>query len=425
MEAKCMPLSEGVELICVRSEKFKTGIFSVSLAAPLTREHATANALAGDVLYRGSAAYPDIAAISLACDELYGASVGPSVRQRGESQSLCFSASFLDDRYALDGTAVLEPALGLVSELLLHPLTQGGVFREDYVKSEGANLADQIRARVNDKRGWAMFRLLQEMCAGEAYALDKLGDEREAEEMDAGVLWTRYQALVRTARVVFYYGGAAAPERVEEAVRRYFAPLLTQRSVALPCEVKERAGAVRRVRDHMDVTQGKLAMGFRTGGVTMNHPDYPALLVCNALYGATSTSRLFMEVRERRSLCYYASSAIDRFKGIMAVSSGVEFSKFDEAEGEILRQLEEIKKGAFTQQELAAARRAVSAGLRAGLDSQGRLEDHWTAYALGGGGLVSPEALIAPVEAVTARDVCRAAEGITLDTVYQLCGEGE
>ena len=108
MEAKCMPLSEGVELICVRSEKFKTGIFSVSLAAPLTREHATANALAGDVLYRGSAAYPDIAAISLACDELYGASVGPSVRQRGESQSLCFSASFLDDRYALDGTAGLE-----------------------------------------------------------------------------------------------------------------------------------------------------------------------------------------------------------------------------------------------------------------------------------------------------------------------------
>ena len=189
MEMFHRPLADGVELVSVRTDKFKTGVFSVSLAVPMAAETVTGNALLGDVLYRGSRTHPDIEAISRATDELYGASVGPGVRQRGESQCVCFSGSFIDDRYSLDGTAVLEPALALTGELLLDPDTADGAFRTDYVAGEGANLADQIRARVNEKRGWSIFRLTQEMCAGEAYALDKLGDAEQAEHMTAAALW--------------------------------------------------------------------------------------------------------------------------------------------------------------------------------------------------------------------------------------------
>lgn len=424
MEVFRKVLTAGTELVSVRTDKFKTGVFSVSLAGPMTAETVTANALLGDVLYRGSRKHPDIEAISLATDELYGASVGPGVRQRGESQSVCFSASFIDDRYALDGTAVLEPVLGLVGELLLDPVTVGGAFREDYVRSEGANLADQIRARVNEKRGWSVFRLIQEMCAGEAYALDKLGDAREAEEMTAQRLWQRWRDLQRQARIVFYYGGAAAPERVEEAVRSAFAPLLTPREGALPCLVKARPdGAVREVTDRMDVTQGKLVLGFRTGGITMEHPDYPALLVCNALYGGTSNSKLFMNVREKLSLCYFASSMLDKLKGLMVVSSGVEFAQFGRARDEILAQLEAVRRGDFTPEELEAARRAVSGSLRTSLDSQGRLEDYWTTQAMTGASGGGPDELIGPVEQVSADDVRRAAQAVELDTIYYLAGK--
>lgn len=424
MEQFWKQLADGVELAVNRTDKFKTGLLSVTLSVPLRRESATAVALIPDVLYRGSARHPDMERLSAATDALYGASLGPAVRQRGESQCASFLCSVIDDRYALDGSAVLEPAAALMGEVLLDPVTEKGCFRPDYVKGEGANLADQIRARVNEKRGWSIFRLVQEMCAGEAYAVDKLGDADEALSAAPEGLWTDYQALLAGARVTFYYGGSARPDRVEEMVRRSFAPLLTGRRAEVGCQVvAQPQGAVRTVTDVMDVTQGKLALGFRTGGVTMASPDYPALLVCNALYGGSANSRLFLNVREKLSLCYYASSMIDKLKGLMVVSSGVEFDDFDQAQEAILAQLDEIRQGRFTQEELEAAVRSVVNGLQGGLDSQGYLEDSCVTKLICG---VQPDdgtALIRAVEQVTAEQAAQAAQKIGLDTVYRLTGK--
>lgn len=424
MEFSRKTLADHVDLLTVRTDKFKTGVFSVTLSVPLAAETATENALIGDVLYRGSRNHPDIESISLATDELFGASVGPSVRQRGESQCIGFSASFIDDRYALDGTAVLEPVLDLVGELLLDPATEHEIFLEEYVRSEGANLADLIRGRINDKRGWSIFRLTQLMCEGEPYALDKFGDAERAERITAEQLWVRYQSLLREARVIFYYGGSAPQERVEKAVRAAFAPLLSPRSIELSCLVKKHPdGDVREFTEQMDVTQGKLALGFRTGGITAGHPEFPTLLVCNALYGGSSNSRLFLHVREKLSLCYYAGSMLDKLKGLMVVSSGVEFEKMDVAKAEILAQLDAVRQGDFGEDELLSAKRAIIASLQTCLDSQGRMEDHWVTQLLSGGGECGPDALIGPVECVTAEDVSRAARRLQLDTIYYLKGK--
>ena len=285
-------------------------------------------------------------------------------------------------------------------------------------------MADRIEARVNDKRGWAVFRLVQEMCAGEAYAVDKLGSAQLARSMTAERLWADYHALLSQARVNFYYGGAARPERVEDAVRRAFAPLLTGRDAPVLCQVEpEPRGPVRTVTDAMDVTQGKLAMGFRTGGVTIASDDYPALLVCNALYGGSANSKLFVNVREKLSLCYYASSMLDKVKGLMVVSSGVEFSQFDRAQAAILAQLEEVKRGGFTKDELTAANRAVAGSLRGRQDSQGQMEDDRLTNVLFHSAAGEGEELIRAVESVTADQVTKAARGLKLDTVYRLTGK--
>ena len=424
MEQQCKQLADGVELLVNRTDKFKTGLLSATLTVPLRREDATAGALIPEVLYRGSRSCPDMERLSAATDALYGASLGTGVRQRGESQCISFLCSVIDDRYALDGSAVLEPAAGLMGEVLLDPAAENGVFRRDYVKGEGANLADRIRARVNDKRSWSIFRLVQEMCDGEAYAVDKLGDAEEALSVSPEGLWADYQALLGRAKVTFYYGGSAQPERVEETVRRAFAPLIRGRNAPVSCAVpREPSGPVRTVTDEMDVTQGKLAMGFRTGGVTMDSPDYPALLVCNALYGGSANSRLFLNVREKLSLCYYASSLIDKLKGLLVVSSGVEFGDFDRAQEAILAQLDELRAGRFTDEERNAAIRTVVNGLRGRLDSQGQMEDDCVTKLICG---VRPDdgaELIRSVERVTAEDIAQAAQRIRLDTVYRLTGK--
>lgn len=416
-------LADGVELAVTQTDKFKTGLLAATLTIPLSAGTATAGALIPEVLYRGTSRHPDMEKLSAVADTLYGASLSVGVRQRGESQCVSVLCGFIDDRYALDGSAVLEPAAGLMGEVLLDPVLQDDRFRLDYVESEGANLADRIQARVNDKRSWAIFRLIQEMCAGEAYAVDKLGDAAQAKAMTADKLWAAYQSLLSGAKVTFYYGGSARLERVEDAVRVAFAPLLTGRTAPVHCQVEaEPKGPVRTATDSMDVTQGKLAMGFRTGGVTMGSGSYPALLVCNALYGGSANSKLFLNVREKMSLCYYASSMLDKIKGLMVVSSGVEFAQFDRAQEAILAQLDAVRRGDFTRDELTAAARTVANSLRGRLDSQAQMEDDQLTRLLFHTDREG-EDLIRAVEAVTADHVVEAAQKLKLDTVYRLTGK--
>ena len=172
------------------------------------------------------------------------------------------------------------------------------------------------------------------------------------------------------------------------------------------------------------MTQGKLSMGLRTGGITVGHPEFPALLLCNAVFGGTTTSKLFLNVRERLSLCYYASSRLERHKGVMLVTSGVEFDKMDQASDEILAQLDNCRRGSIEAWELEAARRSVVSALHTTLDAQARLEDYWLGQAVSGLSQ-SPEELAAQVEAVTMEQVVAAANALELDTVYYLKGKEE
>lgn len=426
MDVTHRELVPGAELICVSTDKFKTGTLSVSLIEPLRRETATANALLLDVLYRGSEKYPDIQAISEAEDLLYGLSISPLVRQRGEAQCMSLVGSFINDSFALDGTAVLEGAADFMGEILLHPNLENGAFRADYVKSEGTNLADLIRSQVNDKHSWALHRLVEVMCEGEPYALDKYGTAEEAENMDRLALWARYRALLEEAGLVFCYVGSAPLERVEGAVRKAFAPLLTPRARTLirHTVVPAPRGAVRELAEPMDVVQGKLVLGLRCGGIDLRDPDYPALLVCNAVYGGTPTSKLFMNVREKLSLCYYASSMVNKYKGLMVVTSGVEFGNFQVAKEEILTQLDKMRSGDFTAEEFHAGRQALLSAYQALLDSQKQVEDYWFSQAVAGV-RESPEELSRRVAVVTPEQAAAAAGRIQLDAVYYLTGKEE
>jgi len=425
MNALHRTLTEGVEFIAVPTDKFKTSMLSVSFIVPLNPQTATAYALIGEVLNRGSRLHPDIESLSAATDDLYGMSLSTRVKQKGESQCLGFASSFLDDRFTLDGHSILEAAAKLIAEVLLDPLTENGVFCSEYVTSEGLNQADLIRSQVNDKRGWSIHRVTELMCEGEAYALDKYGVAEEAETMSAETLWTHYNELLETARIVFYYSGSASLERVERIIREVFAPIVAPRSVKTDCEIiSSPKGDVRSHKERFDVTQGKLALGFRTGGITANSEDYPALMVCNALYGGTATSKLFMNVRERLSLCYFASSMLDKLKGLMVVSCGVDFSNFDVAREEILAQLNEMKTGNFSEEELNIGRQALISSLSTMQDSHGRTEDFWVTQQTAGV-VRSPDELIHEIEKVTKDQVISVANKLCLDTIYYLTGKEE
>ena len=207
-------LLPGVFLTSVHTKKFKSSTLSIALLTPLRQETAAVNALIPYLLRRGSEAHPDMISLSAALDQLYGGSIEPAVRKKGETHCLGFVGSFLDDSYTLDGGKVLPQAAGLMGELLLRPYTREGAFCPDYTRQEKANLVDRIRAEINEKRQYASARVVEEMCAGEAYGVNRLGRESEVGAITPQSAWAQYQKLLAHSRLEIYYCGSTEVNEV-------------------------------------------------------------------------------------------------------------------------------------------------------------------------------------------------------------------
>ena len=410
----------GVHLTAVQTEKFKTGCFSVNLLRPLCREEAALNALLPNVLLRGTKEYPTMQAISAFLDERYGASVGSLVRKRGEVQTVGFYADFLSDRLAPDGSPILQPMIEFVCQTLLKPVRTAWLLEEPYVSSEQLNLINAIEANLNEKRSYAARQLVKTMCAGEAYGVSRLGETEEVRAITPQSLTDHWQKVLAGSRAEIFYLGAQAPETVAGLFAEQLQRLPREELSQPGTQVIRHAEAVRERFETLDVTQGKLCMGLRTG-ITSRDPEYPALVLLNAVFGAGTTSKLFLNVREAKSLCYYASSGIDAVKGIMTVSSGIEFEKYDEARAAILEQLDRCRQGEISDKELSDAKRHLDSGLRMQADSPGGLDNFYVGQAITGlNGTL--EGLRERIGQVTKEQVIATAQSLSLDTVYFLKG---
>ena len=413
-------IMQDVFLTYLPAQHFKTSRLTLNLVTGLDRASASANALLPAVLRRGTVRCPDMESLSAALDTLYGANIDYTVRKKGERQCVGFAAGFIDDGFTPHGEKLLEPVAQQLGELLLEPVTRDGCFLSEYVDSEKANLIDAIRALKNDKRDWADIRLMQEMCAGEPYSVLRLGDEETAGAITADALYRHGQELMASSRVELIYCGGAEERRVEDAVLSALAKL--PRGSQTPLPPVRRAAAPETPRciiEAMDVTQGKLAMGYRC-----TSDDYPAMVLANLIFGGTSNSKLFLNVREKHSLCYYASSSYARSKGILTVSSGVEVTDFERAEEEIERQLHAVQQGDWEDWEQEGALQAIRTSLLSLTDSQGALENFYLGQ-IASGATETPEELASSLQQVTKERIVAAARTVTPDTVYFLRGKEE
>lgn len=412
----------GVWLTALHTDKFKTGCLSVTLLTQLTRERAAMNAVLPFVLRRGSTRLPDLETVAGELDSLYGATITPVVRKLGEIQCVGFYSTFADDRAA--GAPILPRLAEDVSGMLLAPNTHGGLLRQGYVRSEKDKLLDKIRGCINDKRSYATQRLTELMCCYEDYCVPRLGDEDMAESIHYQKLTRHYHELLAASPVEVFYCGSLPAAEVAQTLADALAAM-PRGEIDYDIGTDIRMNAVeetpRYFTEEDEVSQGVLAVGFRLGEC-MDDPDPAKFAVFNAVYGAGVSSKLFLNVREKLSLCYYAFSSTDVLKGIMAVLSGIEFDKYGEALGEILTQLDAVRAGDISEAELAAARRTVANDLRAGADSPNYLADFYLRETVQGTD-ASPDDIAALAETVTAEDVAAVARGVELDAVYFLRGE--
>ena len=415
-------LMPGVWLNAIQTRKFKSSYWSALLMPPLGEETAALNALLPRVLYQGTARYPSQQRLSEALEDLYGGVVSPVVAKLGEVQAVGFHGTFLDDAYAWEGESIAAKAAELMGDLLLRPATKNGRIRTDYLERERDNLIAEQRAQSNDKMRYAALRLNQEMCQGEAYAVDRLGSEETARRIRTPILHRHYQWVLSASPVELYYCGSTPVDRIAEYWREALMDLPRMGEFLLnETPLHPAPEQMRHVVQREDVTQAKLAIGLATA-TRLDDPLYPAMTVANALLGGAPTSMLFRHVREEQSLCYYAMSTLDPHKGLMGIHAGVAPQRVEQAKKGIFAQLEALQGGEYTQKELDGAKAHLCNQLRSSLDTHGGLYGFYTDQTQSRHP-VTLEEQISLVEQVSRAEVEEAAARLQPDTVYLLTGE--
>ena len=416
---KTLSLQPGITLRCFTDSRFKTNCLSVQMVRPMCRQEAAANALVSAVLLRGCKKYPDIRSLTHRLDDLYGASVGSLVRRVGDYQTTGFYCSFTEDRFALPGDRVLEPVVELVRQLLLEPKLENGAFSPDFVEGEKRNALSAIEAQKNDKRLYSANQMTKQMCRMDSFGIPRFGEPEQINAEDEKSLYAQYKKLLKESRIDLFYVGTQPPERIAELLTPVFQGI--ERSyVTLPPQTPFQDGGPSRFSESMDIAQGKLQMGFITPA-TIETPDFVPMQVFNTMFGGGMVSKLFMNVREKMSLCYDIGSSYTGSKGILTVGAGMDHQMAETVEKEILCQLDNCRRGDITPLELKSAQAALLSSLRSIHDSPGSIENYYATGALSGFGLSVPE-YMRQVEETDVQTLSRLAEQLQLHTVFLLKG---
>ncbi len=414
-------LCRGVSFTGIIDDRFKRNRIGVALITPLDKKTAAANALLSCVLTRSCKKYPDFTSFSRKLDSLYSAAIYPLVRKIGDYQAVVISVSGIEDKYAYDGQSVSEQLSELLCSVLFEPNLTDGRFNEEDVEQERRQLLEDIDAEFNEKRTYAINRCIENMCQGEPFSIGRCGSREDVESLSSDDIYNAWKNLIDNSRVEITMLGSTDPEKSIEKFRSFFKP----RTCELPSDsITKTAGEeVRRITETDELSQSKLVMGFRCKKPGGSKESVENTLM-GIILGGIPTSKLFLNVREKQSLCYYCAARVDNEKGILLIDSGVESENIEKTEAAVLRQIEEMKKGNITEEELHFAKLALKNAFISSTDSLAALQSFYISRANMKEKL-SPREASALVDDITSEKITMLARQIELDTVYTLKGQTE
>lgn len=412
-------LKKGVSLCMIKDDKFKSFRACIMIHRPLLKEEVTLNTLLAATLRMQCEGYSSFDEISATLEDLYGADLIARASKYGEQQviKIGIQAPF-DSIIGEEGN--FQKAMELLKKITFYS-GNDGVFSSKIVDTEKKNIEDSILAQKNDKRTYSTLRLQEEMCKNEPYGINPLGYIEELKKIDCDKLWNHYKKVLCESKIDIIFTGNFCEETAKKAAKDFASELNEREYSSVKYERKEAPDKAKTVTDYMDVTQGKLCLGFRAPE-GIKKEKYASAILYNTIFGGSATSKLFNNVREKLSLCYYVSSNLDRLKEIMIVRSGVEFENFEKAYNEILAQQSEMCSGSIEQDEIDAAKKFLKGTYSSNYDSIAAMEEYYTMQLLIGSD-TSIEEMVDAIEKVTKDDIVNIANGMKLDTIYYLDAE--
>lgn len=413
---------QGYTLHIVKTDKYKTNNLVMKMKAPLDQETVTLRGLLPHVMQSSTKTYPNTTKLRTYLDELYGASFFTDLAKKGEYHIVSFSVEIANEKFLKDSEPLLEKGLEFLSDVILNPNIEDDQFDESTVEKEKRNQKVRIQAVYDDKMRYANSRLVEEMCKDERFALHVNGMKENVDSITSKELYEYYQNVISEDQMDLYVIGDVDIDQVENFCDRLFS-LPERETVEVDSSEVKRKEKENVVKEKQDVKQGKLNMGYRTN-TQFGDKDYFALQVFNGIFGGFSHSKLFINVREKASLAYYAASRLESHKGLMMVMSGIEFKNYDQAVGIINEQLEAMRNGDFTDGEVEQTKAVIKNQLLETVDtSRGLIEVLY--HNAVSNKQIDLKTWLSEVERTTKEEIIAAANKVELDTIYFLTGMEE
>ncbi|MCM3237657.1 insulinase family protein [Heyndrickxia oleronia] len=410
--------TEGFTLHIVKTNKYKTNTLVWKMKAPLNAETVTLRALLLNVLQSSTKKYPTTTALRTYLDDLYGAGFFVDLAKKGEQHIMSFSIDIANEKFLKDSTPLLQKGIDFLAEVLLNPNIENESFHQETVEKEKRILKQRIQSIYDDKMRYSNVRLVEEMCKGEPYALDANGIASKVEEITPQNLFEYYKQAISEDELHLYIIGDVNENEVETFCRN----LQFENRTPIQLERKEGSNVkeVKEIKEKQDVKQGKLNIGYRTN-VRFGDQDYFALQVFNGIFGGFSHSKLFINVREKASLAYYAASRLESHKGLLMVMSGIEAKNYDQATTIIREQMDAMKKGDFTDQEIEQTKAVINNQLLETTDTSRGLVEILYHNVIANQNFTVDD-WIQRINKISKQDIIEVAKKIELDTIYFLTG---
>ena len=421
MHSQNIKICEGVNLLCINDDKFKTSRISFTMFVPLEESTATVHSLLMGILERGCKEYPNFQSFNRYLEQLYGANIYSNVDKIGEVQALTLSAVCINDNLTFNNEEVLLNISKLLCSVIFEPCLNGTSFKNEDIIQAKRQLKENIKSEYNDKKIYSKIRCEELMCKGERFSINRLGKEEDIDSINSEDIFNAWKNLLDTARIEIMALGSIDSNTIKTVFSDAFAKVTRKSVNSYKPQIIDTVDKTREFQDVLDVVQCKLVMGFRTPYSAFNDNIFPVKLM-TALLGGTPVSKLFMNVREKLSLCYYCAASFNKDKGILLIESGVERINLEMAKKEILYQLDEIKKGNFTDDELNNTKKYLSQAFEQVNDSLGAMNSWYISQVISGK-IYTPKEYAENICNVSKKEVIEAANNVKLDTIYTLTGK--
>lgn len=422
MNYKKQTIKEGINLHTIQTNKFKTNLLSVFITTPLIKENITKQALIASVLRRGSKSIKTSEEISIALEDMYGASFDCGIDKIGNNHIIKLYLETINDEFLPEKNDILQKAINTILEIAFNPLVENGAFKEEYVQTEKENLRQIIEGKKDNKAKYSLDRCIEEMYKDMSYGLYKFGTVEDLEKITAKELYEYYNEMIKNCKIDIFISGKVNDEEIlkivteDENVKELDARKITKTNMdVLPAKQEPNT-----VKEKIDVTQGKLVLGLNIENVD-EESKYVAL-VYNMILGGGANSKLFQNVREKASLAYTAGSNYIRQVNNIFIRCGIETANFEKALDIIKKQLEDIQNGEFTDVDLQNAKQTIISTIKFIPDEQDTEVTYYFGQELANN-YVSFEEYMNKVNSVTKEQIVELAKFIKIYTIYFLTNE--